>query len=370
MSLFEELGLRRYLNAEDTFTSNGASCMSPAVYRAMEEASGAWVDLEDMQRRVGEALARLTRNEAAYVSAGAASALTLCAAAAISQGETEAFRALPDTARCRRDQVIVLGPQRNPYMRSIAASGAQLRWAGEAGVPLTLEALEDAFTPRVAAVFYFVFHGAPLCPGLPEILEAAHRRGLPVFVDAAAQLPPAENLWRYTRMGADLTLFSGGKGLAGPQDSGLIVGKACWIQRFLALGAPHEGVCRGSKVTREALAGLYAAVKDFLALPEAERQAELLAKCQLAREAMERCGFSQVRITPQGPVGQASPRVLGRPPGMDAAELRQALRGDGLLVGYDAASESLAFHPQMLTLAQAEQACQMLAYRVLHWKEA
>lgn len=87
MSLFAELGLRRYLNAEDTFTTNGASCMPPEVYRAMEEISGAWVDLEQMQRRVGEALAQCTRNEGAYVSAGAASALTLCAAAAISQGE-------------------------------------------------------------------------------------------------------------------------------------------------------------------------------------------------------------------------------------------------------------------------------------------
>ena len=93
MSIFEELGLRRYLNAEDTFTSNGASCMSPEVYRAMEEISSAWIDLEDMQRKTGEALAALTHNEAAYVSAGAAHALTLCAAAALSGGDPEIGRA-------------------------------------------------------------------------------------------------------------------------------------------------------------------------------------------------------------------------------------------------------------------------------------
>ena len=196
MSLFAELGLRRYLNAEDTFTTNGASCMPPEVYRAMEEISGAWVDLEQMQRRVGEALAQCTRNEGAYVSAGAASALTLCAAAAICQGDLEAFLALPDASRCQRNELLVLSPQRNAYSLSLAASGARLRWAGQAGAPLTLAELEGAFTPRTAAVCYFVFHGAALCPPLESILAAAHARDIPVFVDAAAQLPPAENLWR------------------------------------------------------------------------------------------------------------------------------------------------------------------------------
>lgn len=370
MSLFAELGLRRYLNAEDTFTTNGASCMPPEVYRAMEEISGAWVDLEQMQRRVGEALAQCTRNKGAYVSAGTASALTLCAAAAICQGDPEAFLALPDASRCQRNELLVLSPQRNAYSLSLAASGARLRWAGQAGVPLTLAELEGAFTPRTAAVCYFVFHGAALCPPLESILAAAHARDIPVFVDAAAQLPPAENLWRFTEMGADLVIFSGGKGLAGPQDSGLVVGKRLWTQRLLALGAPHEGLCRGSKVTRETLAGLYAAVKLFLSVPEAQRQEQLLEKCRLARSVMTRCGFTDIRLVPKGPVGQDSPRVLGRPAGMRAQDLRQALREDGLLVGYDAAEDALSFHPQMLTLEQTWEACRILERRVLHGEEA
>ncbi len=217
---------------------------------------------------------------------------------------------------------------------------------------------------------YFVFHGAALCPPLESILAAAHARDIPVFVDAAAQLPPAENLWRFTEMGADLVIFSGGKGLAGPQDSGLVVGKRLWTQRLLALGAPHEGLCRGSKVTRETLAGLYAAVKLFLSVPEAQRQEQLLEKCRLARSVMTRCGFTDIRLVPKGPVGQDSPRVLGRPAGMRAQDLRQALREDGLLVGYDAAEDALSFHPQMLTLEQTWEACRILERRVLHGEEA
>lgn len=370
MSVFEELGLRRFLNAEDTFTSNGASCLGPEAYQAMREISGAWVDLLQMQRNTGEALARLTRNEAAYVSSGAASALTLCAAAALCEGDRDAFLALPDASLCRRREALVLAPQKNAYMRSIAASGATLRWAGEEGRSLTLEQAEAAMSQQTAALFYFVYHGAALCPSLEALARAAHRRGIPVFVDAAAQLPPAENLWAFTGQGADLALFSGGKGLAGPQDSGLAVGKRLWVERLLALGAPNEGLARGSKVTREAMAGLYAAVKRFVSEPESQRQAALMEKCALGRDCMERCGFAQVRIVAQGPVGQASPRVLGRPVGMDARALRQALRDDGLLVGYDAQEDALCFHPQMLTLKQTQTACRLLENRVRLWKEA
>ncbi len=368
MSIFEELGLRRYLNAEDTFTSNGASCMSPEVYRAMEEISSAWIDLEDMQRKTGEALAALTHNEAAYVSAGAAHALTLCAAAALSGGDPDVFLSLPDDARCARNEIVVLAPQKNAYMHSIAASGAQLCWAGT-DAALTLDELNRTFTPRTAAVYYFVYHGAACCPPLEDILAAAHAQSIPVFVDAAAQLPPAENLWRLTEMGADLVIFSGGKGLAGPQDSGLVVGKKLWVQRLLALGAPHEGLCRGSKITRETLAGLYMAVKRFVAEPEAQRQASLLEKCELARAAMERCGFSEIQLLSKGSAGQDAPRVLGRPAGLTPQDLRQRLREDGLLVGYDAARDLLSFAPQMLTLAQTQQACQLLTARAMNEKE-
>lgn len=364
MSLFEELGLRRFLNAEDTFTANGASCMSEEVSCAMREVSQAWVDLEQMQKKTGEALARLTNNEAAYVSAGAANALTLCAAMAVSGGEREAFLALPDVSRCGRKEVVVLAPQKNSYCRSIAASGAVLRWAGNVGEPVTLGELEAVLTEKTAALFYFVYHGAGQCPSLESILELAGRYGIPVFVDAAAQLPPAENLWKYTGMGADLALFSGGKGLAGPQDSGLIVGKRHWIDKMLRLGTPHEGICRGSKVTRETMAGLYTAVKRFVMVPEPERQQELLDKCQIARAVMERFGFSGIQLELLGPVGQASPRVLGRPPVIDAQTLRNKLREDGLLIGWEEATRKISFHPQMLTREQTQEACRILENRL------
>ena len=367
MSILEELCVHRYLNAEDTFTSNGASCMGDETYRAMREISSSWVDLAELQRAAGEALARLTHNEAAYVSAGAASALTLCAAAAVSGGDRDAFLALPDTTLCARDEVVLLTPQRNPYARSIAASGARLRWAGREGRSVSLGELGSALTPRTAAIFYFVYHGAALCPPLEDILVLASANGIPVFVDAAAQLPPAEILWKYTELGAELALFSGGKGLAGPQDSGLIVGKRRWVERFLALGAPHEGVCRGSKVTREAIAGLYTAVRVFLSEPEEERQSKLLRKCELAGEAMRRCGFTGLRIEPKGPVGQDSPRVTGVPDGVDAQTLREALRREGLLVGCE--GERLSFHPQMMNEEQTRTACAILEETARRMKE-
>lgn len=145
-------------------------------------------------------------------------------------------------------------PSAMPTPLAWLPAGRGCAGAGQAGVPLTLAELEGAFTPRTAAVCYFVFHGAALCPPLDSILAAAHARDIPVFVDAAAQLPPAENLWRFTEMGADLVIFAAARDWPGPQDSGLVVGKRLWTQRLLAL-APPTRASAGTEGDPESLRG-------------------------------------------------------------------------------------------------------------------
>ncbi len=359
MDFLEEIGARRYLNAEDTFTKNGASRMSPAVYQAMQEASAWWVDLYEVQRETGRAIARMTRNEGAYITSGAACGLTLCAAAALCGEDWDAWHALPDASRLAKNEAVLLTPQLTPYACSVAASGARIVQAGAPGEYVSARVLEQAVTEKTAVIFYFLYHGACLSLPLEEALRVAKAKGVPLVVDAAAQLPPAENLWKYTRMGADLVVFSGGKALAGPQDSGLVFGSQKWIERFIRFGAPEAGVCRGCKATRESMAGLYAALKEFLAEDEEARQKQLMEKCLLGRRTMERCGFRNIRLDPLGPVGQTSPRVYGEPPAATAAVLRESLREAGLLVGLE--GEGIWFHPQMLTLQQTQEACRILA---------
>lgn len=224
MDIFEELGLHRYINAQDTFTTYGASCMPAASLRAMREIASSCVELAEVQAKTGDALAKLTHNEGAYISNGAAGGMMVATAAALARDDEKIFHTLPEITGPRYE-VVMQAAQRNMYDRGCSAVGAKMRYIGTADTAPTVEELEAAITPATAAVFYVIFFGRDASLPLETMVEVAHRHGVPVIVDAAAQNPPAENLWKFTGMGADLVIFSGGKTMRGPQDSGLIVGK-------------------------------------------------------------------------------------------------------------------------------------------------
>jgi L-seryl-tRNA(Ser) seleniumtransferase len=127
----------------------------------------------------------------------------------------------------------------------------------------TAEELEAGIGPNTAVCLYFInseLDGKQL--PLETVVEVCHRHGVPVVVDAAAQMPSFSNTWRFTRdMGADLAVFSGGKGFRGPQSSGLIVGKAEWIERINAICPPIHSVARPTKASRELIVGLTVAIE-------------------------------------------------------------------------------------------------------------
>jgi L-seryl-tRNA(Ser) seleniumtransferase len=101
---------------------------------------------------------------------------------------------------------------------------------------------------------------------LAETVEIAHAHRVPVVVDAAAQLPPTENLWRFTReFGADLAVFSGGKDFHGPQASGLLVGTEAMVAAVAVNGSPYQRLARPMKVGKEEMVGLLAAVERYVA---------------------------------------------------------------------------------------------------------
>lgn len=222
MSTYKDLGIKPFINAFDTITTMGGSLMPPEVVAAMAEAAGHFVDLFELNEKVGARIAELTRNEGAFITAGAACGLLLCAAAVMTGCDRALIDRLPDTTGMK-NEILVHRCQRLGWQRPPRLSGARLvEFGGEEGT--RREDLLSAFTERTAAVLYFASplferHALPL----PEVISLAHERGVPVIVDAAANLPPASNLWAYTGMGADLAIFSGGKGLRGPQSSGLIV---------------------------------------------------------------------------------------------------------------------------------------------------
>jgi uncharacterized pyridoxal phosphate-dependent enzyme len=265
MDVYDELGVTKVINGSATLTALGGSLMPPEVLAAMAEAARHFVDIDELQRKVGQRIAEWTHNEAAYVSCGAAAGLVLSTAACIAGSDPEKRERLPRTEGMA-NEVIVHKHGRVGYDFAVRQAGARLVEIGtESGT--SPQEMEEAITDRTAAIIYFynVTRMVGLVP-LEEAIAIAQRHGVPLIVDAAAQIPPVENLWRFTHMGADLALFSGGKGLCGPQSSGLILGRKDLIEACAFHACPRPFVGRPMKVGKEELVGLMTAVKWYLGL--------------------------------------------------------------------------------------------------------
>ena len=268
MDVYDQLGVRKIINANATLTALGGSLMPPEVLQAMTEASRHFVEIDELQRKVGQEIAALTHNEAAYVSCGAAAGLVLSTAACIAGTDPEKRLILPFTTGLK-NEIIIHKCSRVGYDFAIRQAGGVLVEIGsETGA--SAQELESAVNEHTAAVF--VFYKDQLMQGqvpLEQQIEIAHRHALPVVVDAAAQLPPVENLWRINQMGADLVLFSGGKGLCGPQSSGLILGRSDLVEACAFHACPRPYIGRPMKAGKEEIVGLLAAVRWFLNLDHA-----------------------------------------------------------------------------------------------------
>jgi L-seryl-tRNA(Ser) seleniumtransferase len=266
---YASLGLRTVVNAAATLTKLGGSLVAPPVLPAMTAAAQNFVDVFALNKAVGARLAAATGNEAAHVTSGAAAAITLAVMGCISgpKGGPDpvAIEDLPYLDKTGEKTVILYSSQRNAYDYAVRQVGVKIVEIG----PEPSE-LEAAIDERTACVLWFA--GAHFTAGalpIEQVVEIAHRSGVPVIVDGAAQIPPISSLWHFTaEVGADAAVFSGGKGLRGPQSTGLLVGKSWLIEAAAANGAPNHSLGRGMKVGKEELLGLLAAVEWNLAQDE------------------------------------------------------------------------------------------------------
>ncbi len=343
MNIYEELGIKTYINAHDTYTIYGGSRMSETALRGMAEISKVFVDINELQRTLGEKIAQLTNNEAAYVTNGASGGLLLATAVCLSEGDPFQFMRLPESSG--KKEVIIMNCQHNAYDKAIHAAGAQIMMIGDADETQEVE-LKGTINENTAAVFYFmnVQYDRAALP-LANVIEIAHAQNVPVIVDAAAQLPPVENLWNITATGADLAIFSGGKTLCGPQDSGLIVGRKDLIEDCIRFGAPAHGVCRSSKVSREAMVGFYVALKEYLSLDHVKNNQRLLNINLDIKQALEKIGI-KAKIVDKGPVGQAYPRLFAfLDPSICARKVEEKMRRNGIYIGCNEAENAIYISP-------------------------
>ncbi len=291
MGVYEELGVRPVVNASGSVTRLGGAPMPPEVLRAYAEAAGQSVPLDRLQGAASRVIAELTGAEAGLVTSGAAAALTLGAAAVLTGYDAGRMERLPDCGGFPHE-FVVAREQRNGYDHAVRATGARLVEVGfnelvaNAGVRRTEAAeYEAAFGPLTAGVLYVQARDSR--PRLAEVVAVAHQRGLPVLVDAAAELPPRRNLRDLVATGADLVAFSGGKAIRGPQGTGILCGRrdlvgpaalqmldmddhpVLWepppelIERARLTAMPRHGIGRGFKVSKEQITALLTALRLF-----------------------------------------------------------------------------------------------------------
>jgi uncharacterized pyridoxal phosphate-dependent enzyme len=263
--MYERLGVRPVINAAATLTRLGGSLMPGPVVAAMNDAARQFVDLEELQVAAGRRIADLTNNEAAYVSSGAAAGITLAVAACLAGADPAQRQIFPDLTGLLRIEVVVHRAQASPYRYAARLTGATLR-----EIDGGIDEVEAAVGERTACILWFAgAHLAANAPTVERVIDLGWRRGIPVLVDAAAQIPPVESLWRFTRdLGADAAIFSGGKGLRGPQASGLVLGRREIVDACRVHGNPNPGIGRPMKAGKEEIAGLLAAVEWTLAQSE------------------------------------------------------------------------------------------------------
>ena len=353
MGVYERLGMRRVINADATLTRLGGSLMPSHVLDAMREAAGSFVDMYELQQVVGKRLADLTRNEAAYVSTGAAAGLVLATLAAMTGGDLSTIARLIETGEAPKNEVIIHRVHRIPYDPAIRLAGARIVEVGNRLQTFPWE-LEAAITPRTAMVFYSA--GVHLASGalpLAETVEIAHAHGVPVVVDAAAQLPPTENLWRFTReLGADLAVFSGGKDFHGPQASGLLVGTEAMIAAVAVNGSPHQRLARPMKVGKEELIGLLAAVERYVDEDWRDRARRYEAIVERWVEHFSAVpGISASRVFPNE-AGQPTPRcrvAFGAETGLSGGEVARLLwEGDPRIAVAVDGPDAISMTPELL----------------------
>ncbi len=265
MDIYDELGVKKIINGVATVTSKGGSLMPPVVLEAMAEAAQHFVDIDELQEKVGAQIAAWTHNEAAYISCGCAAGMVLSTAACIT-GMDEEKRARLPFSDGMKNEIIVHKSGKVGYAFAIQQAGGKLVEIGTEQGAVRGD-LEAAINEKTAAIFVFYRHlGMEGRIPLETQIDIAKKHGIPLIVDAAAQLPPVENLWRFTQMGADLALFSGGKGLCGPQSSGLMLGRKALIDACAFNANPRGFIGRPMKVGKEEIIGLMTAVRWYLDL--------------------------------------------------------------------------------------------------------
>jgi uncharacterized pyridoxal phosphate-dependent enzyme len=318
---FADLGVKPFINAAGTYTAMTASLMPKEVMEAIQYASHHFVMLDELHDKVGERIATLLKSEAAMVTAGAASALTLGTAGVLTGADLRKVGVLPNLAELK-SEVIIQKSHRFGYDHAVRACGVKLVEVESAAD------LERAIGPQTAMMLFFNSNNGVGQIKDQEFAALGRKHGVPTMNDCAADVPPVENFWKYTAMGFDLVAFSGGKGIRGPQSAGLLLGRRDLIAAARLNAPPNASIGRGMKVNKEEMLGMLVALESFL-----KRSAGEAKVFEARAEAVRKAAASVPGVTAEVFVPEIANHVPhvritwgADGPAMKAADVVQAMR--------------------------------------------
>ncbi len=287
---YQKLGVAPFINAAGTYTILSASTLPEQVQAAVAAAAQKPVHLMELHKAAGEYLAKRLHCEGALVTSGAAAGIKLATAACITRGSKSAIANIPNDMQGLKTEVIVQKAHHYDYDHAIRDCGARFVDVE------TLDEYERAFSDRIVMTQFFnAAEGGRI--SREDWVRVAHKHGVPCFNDAAADVPPISNLWNYTEMGFDLVAFSGGKGIRGPQCTGLLLGKKDLIEAAQLNNSPYSNtVGRGMKVGKEEIIGLVAAVDWFLAQDDVAMEAEFRKRAAVIAERVQTVPSVEARV--------------------------------------------------------------------------
>ena len=274
-NVYTRLGVKTIINCRGTWTYLCGSLEFPEVRQAQVEAAQHFVNMLDLQRAVGRRLSELTGAESGIITSGAAGAMAAATAACIAGADDKYIWQLPDTSGLKHEVIMMGG--RSAFDSAIRLTGAKLV------LVYSPEELVNAINQNTAMIYT-----TDLAEKLRRELEIAKAHNIPLLLDDAAGIPPANNAKLYAKMGVDLYCFSGGKGLSGPQCSGVLLGRKDLIEAALLNSSPREGaICRPMKVGKEEVIGCLTAIEIWLKLDEKKLYAEWNARIDRIRKLIE-----------------------------------------------------------------------------------
>jgi L-seryl-tRNA(Ser) seleniumtransferase len=363
--LLNDLGAIPIINAHGTLTVLGGSVLSDEILDAMKEASEVYLDMPDLQIKAGRYISQIIGCEDALVTSGGGAGLALSVAACMTMGQTKRMAALPNTDGFA-NRVIIQKQHRNFYDYIVQTTGAEIIEIGEERETTSQDLEQGIAKEKISSVLYFAYDPQDGVLPLDQVIKISNAHGIPVIVDAAAELPPAQNLKKFLDMGADLVIFSGGKDLGAPNDTGLVLGRRDLVDSCRRLG-PHSYetfnsetriyIGRAMKTSKEDILAVVAAVKRYLRENyNAGRLREWERKVDYIVSHVSGTGYGVRRITPdiEHPRPATIPRVEIDPNGkrINASAILERLRSSSPPIYAYSIADRVYLNPQCLQVGE------------------